>query len=173
MRTGKAVMADFPEYPSRRHWLLRLLQGSIAATVVAIFYPVAWFLRPRKSTVSGALEITAPFKVNELPAAKDNPFDFAGKPCLVVLTTEGAKRLAGGERLRADDVHAFNAICTHLECTVKYRPQKRDIFCDCHAGVYDLNGRNVSGPPPRPLESYKVTLRGKPGREEIIVSRES
>jgi hypothetical protein len=34
-----------------------------------------------------------------------------------------------------------------------------------------LNGHNVSGPPPRPLEMYKVTLRGKPGQEEIIVSR--
>jgi Rieske Fe-S protein len=166
-------MPEVAESPSRRRWLLRLLQGSIAATVVAIFYPVAWFLRPRKATVSGALEITAPFKINELPAAKANPFDFAGKPCLIVLSAEGAKRLAGGERLQADDVHAFNAICTHLDCTVKYRPEKGDIFCDCHSGVYDPNGRNVSGPPPRPLESYKVALRGEPGREEIIVSRES
>jgi hypothetical protein len=34
-----------------------------------------------------------------------------------------------------------------------------------------LNGHHVSGPPPRPLEAYKVTLRGEPGQEEIVISR--
>ena len=166
-------MTDLMEKLPRRGWLLQSLIGGIAATVVAVFYPVVWFLRPRKATVSGALEIAAPFKVNELPGAAGNPFNFAGKPCLVVLTPEGAKRLAQGQRLGTDDVKAFNAICTHLDCTVKYRPDKSDIFCDCHEGIYDLNGRNVSGPPPRPLESYKVVLRGEPGHEEIVVSRET
>jgi Rieske Fe-S protein len=167
------MMIDALEKLPRRGWLLQSLKGGIAATMVAIFYPVAWFLRPRKATASGALEVAAPFKVNELPGAKANPFDFAGKPCLVVLTPEGAKRLAQGQPLRTDDVKAFNALCTHLDCTVKYRPDKGDIFCDCHEGIYDLNGRNVSGPPPLPLESYNVVLRGDPGHEEIVVSRET
>jgi Rieske Fe-S protein len=145
----------------------------IAATLVAVFYPVARFLRPRAATVSGALEVVAPFRLNELPHAKGNPFNFAGKPCLVVLTADGAKRLAEGARLRADDVKAFNAVCTHMDCTVAYRAEKGDIFCGCHDGIYDMNGRNVSGPPPRPLESYKVVLRGEAGHEEIVVVRES
>jgi len=166
-------MTDETKKITRRGWVLQSLKVGIAATVVAIFYPVAWFLRPRKATVSGALEVTAPFKVDELPGAKANPFDFAGKPCLVVLTPEGAKRLAQGEQLRTDDVKAFNAICTHVDCTVRYRADKGDIFCSCHEGIYDLNGRNVSGPPPRPLESYKVVLRGDRGHEEIVVSRET
>jgi Rieske Fe-S protein len=76
---------------------------------------------------------------------------------LVVRTPEG-------------EVRAFSALCTHVDCTVAYRAAQGDIFCNCHNGVYDLKGRNVSGPPPRPLEVYKVTLRGKPGQEEIVVS---
>ena len=76
-----------------------------------------------------------------------------------------------GNSLRSDDVRAFNAICTHVDCTVQYRSETGDIYCSCHEGLYDLNGRNVSGPPPRPLEIYKVALRGKPGQEEIVVSR--
>ena len=95
------------------------------------------------------------------PDAEGNwppPFDFGGKPCLLILV-EGQPR-------------ALNAVCTHLECTVEYRPAQGDIFCNCHNGVYDLNGRNVSGPPPRPLEVYKaVKGNGNPGQEEIIVSR--
>jgi Rieske Fe-S protein len=156
---------------NRRAWLLRSLMGAISATVVAILYPVVWFLRPRRATVSGALEVVAPFKVNELPSAPSNPFNFGGKPCLVVLTPEGTNRFSSGERLRPDDVRAFNALCTHVDCTVKYRPDRADIFCSCHEGVYDLNGKNIAGPPPRPLEAYQVTLRGDLGEEEIVVSR--
>ena len=166
-------MSDGLQDDSRRAWLLRSLAGAISATVVAIFYPVACFLRPRRATVSGALEVVAPFKVNELPNAAGNPFNFGGKPCLVVLTPDGANRRASGDRLQSDDVRAFNALCTHVDCTVKYRPDRADIFCNCHDGVYDLNGKNVAGPPPRPLEMYQVTLRGKAGEEEIVVSRKT
>lgn len=91
----------------------------------------------------------------------------------MVLTPEGAKRLARGEKLQSEDVKAFNAGCTHMDCTVKYRAEQDDIFCHCHEGIYDLNGYNVSGPPPRPLENYKVVLRGELGREEIVVSRQT
>ena len=44
---------------------------------------------------------------------------------------------------------AFAGTCTHLACTVQYRESQNDIFCACHNGVYDIEGRNVSGPPPR------------------------
>ena len=158
---------------ARRRWLLRILQAAIGITVAAILYPVARFLKPRRATVSGALEVVAPLKPRDLVDISAKPFEFAGKPCLLVLVPEGAKRLARGERLQADDVRAFNAVCTHVDCTVKYRTATGDLFCSCHDGVYDLEGRNVSGPPPRPLETYTVTLRGDPGQEEIVVSRRS
>jgi cytochrome b6-f complex iron-sulfur subunit len=155
-------MAESPESIPRRNWLLHVLQASVAVTLAAILYPVARFVRPRSTTNSGALEVIAPYKVNELKADAEGrwppPFNFGGKPCLVVRTPEG-------------EIRAFNAVCTHVECTVEFRESQADIFCNCHNGVYDLNGHNVSGPPPRPLEIYKVTLRGKPGQEEIIVSR--
>jgi len=163
--------------PTRRSWLLRTLQGVVGASAVAILYPVARFLRPRRATVTGAMEIVAPYKPKDLLDAATKPFEFAGKPCLLVLLPEGAKRLAQGQPLQAEDIHAFNAVCTHLDCTVEYRPAEGDVFCACHEGVYNLDGGNVSGPPPRPLEKYEVTLRGEPesqpGQEEIIVSRQT
>ncbi|MHB8865730.1 MAG: QcrA and Rieske domain-containing protein [Pirellulaceae bacterium] len=162
-----------PDVTSRRTWLGRSLVATIAATLVAILYPVVRFLRPQRAVISGAPEMVAPFKLKELPNAPGNPFNFGGKPCLVVLTSEGAKRVARGELPRADEIKAFNAVCTHVDCTVKYRPQEGDIYCSCHEGVYDLNGHNVSGPPPRPLASYKVTLRGEQGQEEIVISRQT
>jgi Rieske Fe-S protein len=62
---------------------------------------------------------------------------------------------------------ALSATCTHLSCTVQYRGDLRQVWCACHNGMYDLAGRNLSGPPPRPLEQYDVHVRG----DEIIVSR--
>ena len=161
-------MAETPVLLARRTILLRCLQAGIAATFTAIFYPIGRFLWPRATTSSGAMELVAPYRVDQLkPSADGNwpaPFDFDGKPCLLVRTPDG-------------EIKAFNAVCTHVQCTVEFRSATHDIFCNCHNGVYDLNGRNVSGPPPRPLETYKVALRGKaggkPGEEEIIVSRSS
>ena len=158
---------------SRRGWLLRILTAAISLSVLVILYPVAWFLRPRKATVSGAMEVTAPFRVSEIITTESNPFNFGGRPCLVVLTPGGANRLATGEPLLSDDVRAFDAVCTHIDCTVKFRPDRQDIFCNCHDGVYDLNGKNISGPPPRPLEAYHVALRGEVGNEEIVISRKT
>lgn len=149
--------------PARRHWLLGLLSTAIGVTVAAILYPVASFLRPRRETSSGALEVVAPYRVDELrPDANGEwpaPFNFGGKPCLVIRTADG-------------EVLAFNAVCTHTDCTVRFRTDKQDIFCTCHGGVYNTHGKNVAGPPPRPLETYKVILRGPEGKEEIIVTAE-
>jgi Rieske Fe-S protein len=145
-----------------RRGVLRVLGGLVVATAGLLLYPVARFLKPARTGGGGGLEAVAPFKANELrPDAEGKwpaPFNFGGKPCLVVKTPSG-------------EVRAFNAVCTHVECTVQHRADKGDIFCGCHNGVYDLTGRNVSGPPPRPLEMYRVTLRGKPGQEDIVVSR--
>jgi Rieske Fe-S protein len=147
---------------ARRNWLATCLKAIVASTVVVLLYPIARFLRPRAQTASGALEVTAPYRVDELKPDDQGqwppPFNFGGKPCLVIRTPDG-------------DVRAFNAVCTHVDCTVVFRSERGDIFCNCHNGVYDMQGRNVSGPPPRPLETYKVTLRGLSGQEEIVVSR--
>jgi Rieske Fe-S protein len=50
---------------------------------------------------------------------------------------------------------------------VQYRPDLQQIWCACHNGHYDLNGRNVSGPPPRPLRAYDVNVNG----DELVISR--
>jgi cytochrome b6-f complex iron-sulfur subunit len=150
---------------TRRNWLARILGGSIAATVAVIFYPVGRFLWPKAATNSGALEVKSPYKMDELvKASKEGralpPFDFGGTPCLVFLV-DGEPR-------------AMSAVCTHLQCTVEFRAANQDLFCNCHNGVYDLNGRNVAGPPPRPLEVYRAAKgEGNPGQEDIVVSRKS
>jgi Rieske Fe-S protein len=93
-------------------------------------------------------------KVSELALNSGKIFKFGNKPGLLI-------RSASGE------FKAFSAVCTHLDCIVQYEPEKKQIWCACHNGQYNLNGQNVGGPAPRPLEEYVVNTRG----EEIVVSK--
>jgi len=81
-------------------------------------------------------------------------FKFGAEPGLLVRTTEG-------------ELKAFSARCTHLNCTVQYDPAEKLIVCACHNGQFDLNGKNIAGPPPKPLPALNVNVRG----DEIVVSR--
>jgi Rieske Fe-S protein len=65
-------------------------------------------------------------------------------------------------RLTEDRFVAFSQKCTHLSCSVRFRPEHRDLHCPCHEGIFDVEtGRPVAGPPRRPLPS--ITLRREGG----------
>jgi Rieske Fe-S protein len=138
---------------SRRNFLNYLLGTGALATLASIVYPIIRFMIPPRVIESSASTVVAA-KVSEIKPNAGKIFKFGSKPGILVETPSGEYR-------------AFSAICTHLDCTVQYRPDEKLIWCACHNGRYDLTGRNISGPPPRPLEEYKVNVRG----DEIIVSR--
>ncbi|RPI24046.1 MAG: plastoquinol--plastocyanin reductase [Acidobacteria bacterium] len=138
---------------TRRSFLDYLLGTSVGAVVVSICYPVLSFLTPPRVAESADLTVVAG-KVKDIPPNSGRIFKFGSRAALLVRTPAG-------------EIRAFSATCTHLDCTVQYRDDLRGIWCACHDGHYDLQGRNVSGPPPRPLEQFKVNVRG----DEIVVSR--
>lgn len=53
----------------------------------------------------------------------------------------------------------FSLICRHKKCTVAYKPQEEQFICPCHDGIYDKNGKVLSGPPPAPLRRFKHEIR--------------
>ena len=139
--------------PARRRLMQFLLGGGLLASAVAFLYPVLRYLVPPAATDLGGDSVVAA-KVGDLKANSGKIFRFGSRPGLLV-------RTAGGE------YRAMSAVCTHLNCTVQYRSDVREVWCACHNGFYDLNGRNVAGPPPRPLESYDVHING----DDVVVSR--
>ena len=140
--------------PGRRKFLDLFLAGTGLATVIGALYPIFRYLTPPKQ------EEAVVSSVN-LGPAKDFPnntgkiFRFGSKPGIIIRGTDGKFR-------------AFNATCTHLDCIVQYDNKGGDIWCACHGGRYDLNGKNISGPPPRPLESLSVNVLPQSG--EILVT---
>lgn len=58
-------------------------------------------------------------------------------------------------------LRAFSPVCTHLGCLVHWEANVRKFVCPCHKGVFDADGKVVSGPPPRPLERIPLVTRGE------------
>jgi nitrite reductase/ring-hydroxylating ferredoxin subunit len=56
---------------------------------------------------------------------------------------------------------AYSQSCTHLACAVVPRIEEGVLHCPCHEGFFDLrSGRNIAGPPPRPLPRIVLDLDG-------------
>ena len=62
-------------------------------------------------------------------------------------------------RLDGKRVVAHSAVCTHLRCILGFDRERHVLTCPCHDGRFDLSGQVLSGPPPRPLTSYSVSVR--------------
>jgi Rieske Fe-S protein len=142
-----------PQNNSRRRFLDYLLGTSAFATMGAILYPILRFMTPPQVVESTENSVLAA-KLNEIPTNAGKIFKFGNKPGLLVRTASG-------------EFKAFSAVCTHLDCIVQYRPETKQIWCACHNGQYNLSGQNIGGPPPRPLEEYKVNTRG----DDVVVTR--
>ena len=146
--SGASAAAPQPraEDAGRRRFVNILLGTGLLASAASFLYPVLRYLVPPKLPDLGGDAVLAA-KVSELKPNSAKTFRFGTRPGLLVETAPG-------------EYHAMSATCTHLGCTVQYRPDLREIWCACHNGMYDLNGRNISGPPPRPLEAFEVQVRG-------------
>ena len=142
-----------PTDVNRRTFLDALLGTGFVSTVMAIVYPVWRYLIPPLSG-EPATESVAAAQASRVQTNSGLIFKFGSKPALLLRTPDG-------------ELRAFNAVCTHLECTVQYKPDTSQIWCPCHNGFYDLAGNVVSGPPPRALERLAVNQRG----DEVVVSR--
>lgn len=56
------------------------------------------------------------------------------------------------------DFIVMSNICTHLGCRVRWIADKEIFLSPCHNGVFDREGRVISGPPPRPLDRFEVKI---------------
>jgi Rieske Fe-S protein len=153
IRANENKRLDAPASAPRRSFLDYLLGTSALATLGAIVYPIFRFMSPPQIVESAENSVVAA-KLNEVPLNSGKIFKFGNKPGILVHTAAG-------------EFKAFSAVCTHLECIVQYRDDTKQIWCACHNGQYNLSGKNIGGPPPRPLEEYKVNTRG----DEVVVTR--
>ncbi len=83
--------------------------------------------------------------------------------------------------------HAISAVCTHLGCTVRAealpQPETAEVdgrpvrlthryLCPCHGSRYRGDGQNLSGPAPRPLAWYRLTVAPDDGQLVVDLADE-
>jgi cytochrome b6-f complex iron-sulfur subunit len=162
------MQPDRPEQPARRTVLVRL---GTAAGAAALAAQGGIVLRSLVANVS--YDPPSRIKVG-LPSAFPEG-----------LTLVPDKRLfisRHGKRFRA-----MSAVCTHLGCTVRaeasLRPDPSDpdtrratqvfeLACPCHGSRYREDGSNISGPAPRPLPAYRLTLAADDGQLTVDLDDE-
>ena len=141
----------------RRRFINWFLGTSVGALLASVIYPVLRYVSPPRVAEATTNQVDAG-PTND-PALLDKGFKivrFGAEPVVLIKVSD-------------TDFRAFSATCTHLDCIVGYQKDKSRIYCNCHGGTYDLNGRNVAGPPPRPLTPFKVNLVAKGGQPSTIV----
>jgi Rieske Fe-S protein len=150
--TKKPEMAE-DKNSSRRRFINILLGGGFVGWLGSVLYPLFSFLKPPPVAEANVGSVSAGL-ASEIPNNSGQIVRFGRTPVILVKTEEG-------------EFSAFSATCTHLDCIVQYRDDLRRIWCACHNGQYDLTGRNVAGPPPKPLTQYKVNIVN----DEVLISR--
>jgi len=136
----------------RRDILNLAIAGSTAAFGAAAGYPVVRFLDFRERRAVGFAEAG---RLEDFPSGTARTVLLGDRPALVL-------RLPNGE------LRAYGALCSHLKCVVRYSAERNRIECPCHRGVYSVDGKVVSGPPPKPLDTLKVEVH-----DGIVVVSES
>ena len=143
--------ADAPTRRSFLNWMIGL--GALT-WLGSLVYPVLRYLKPLSAEVS-----SAPVKLthDEVLKVEQNHFVIvrSGDARVIVFESGGALR-------------ALDAKCTHEGCTVQFVAGETLLWCACHNGRFDVEGRVLSGPPPRPLGKW-VAAREDDG--SITVSR--
>jgi cytochrome b6-f complex iron-sulfur subunit len=142
MKNKMDMMSNADKKPiSRRRLMAYAWMGAAAIVMGELIFGTFAFLWPRRKgpkveTVFIAGKVTD-FKVGEIiPFRKERTF---------ILRTEGG-------------FLAISAICTHLHCVVNWNEMLKKFECPCHGAKFNLNGEVLEGPPPRPLDLYKLQL---------------
>lgn len=146
-KTSAPPQASGPGKPVTRRRLLDVLLGvSFVSWFASVCYPTIRYLMPAKQAEAEQKSVKVGMKEDFKPNT-GKLFRMGTKPGILICTPSGEFR-------------AFIAICTHLACTVQFKEDEGVIWCACHNGRYNLQGINISGPPPRPLDPLVVSLKG-------------
>jgi Rieske Fe-S protein len=144
---------DFPidwpqdQYVERRDFMKFLVLISAAMTAGQLWIAGENWFRRRQ----GLSEIRRIGSLDEIAVGGVIVFNYPGDhdPCVLV-------------RVSDSELVAYDQKCTHLSCAVIPRPDRGDIRCPCHEGLFDLRtGRPTAGPPQRPLARVTLTVRGR------------
>jgi Rieske Fe-S protein len=154
--------------PQRRNFLVEF--AALAAGAVATLIPgiaaMAFFLNPllKKKTTAGTGDgfIMVGTTRGLKPGGDPQFFQVVGIK-KDAWTTYPATSLGAVYVRQQEDgkLLCLNARCTHLGCTVKFRPELHEYLCPCHASSFNLEGGRANQIPPRDMDELQAEIRNQ------------
>ena len=129
----------------RRNFLMRALIIWFFMLLSPVLYVIVRYVVPPKLREK-ILEVLNVGKISDIQVNSAKIVKFNKLPIVLVHTSE-------------NQIKAYSAVCTHLGCVVQYNESDKNFHCNCHGSVFDLTGKNIAGPAPRPLTPYRVELK--------------
>jgi len=126
---------------SRRKLIAYAWIGASAIVIAELIGGTLAFLWPRRKGPKVETVFIAG-KVNDFKVGEIIPFR---KERTFILRTE-------------EGFLAISSICTHLNCIVNWNEMLKKFECPCHGAKFNRNGEVLEGPPPRPLDLYKLQI---------------
>lgn len=139
--------------PSRRQFIGILSRAFLGLWGIGVAGMAGAYLKPRGHSERVAERVVPAGMLDEYRIGEGRLVRHGTRPFYVV-------------RLDQERVIALSAVCTHVRCILEYDRTARGLVCPCHAGRFDLSGNVLSGPPPRALSTYSVSIRAG----EILVT---
>jgi menaquinol-cytochrome c reductase iron-sulfur subunit len=59
---------------------------------------------------------------------------------------------------KGGSVTAYAPTCTHLGCAYHWEGEAKSFLCPCHDSMFDMSGKVLSGPAPRPLDRLVIAI---------------
>jgi cytochrome b6-f complex iron-sulfur subunit len=130
---------------NRRSFLKIILAFLGSITFLSFIFSFFKYLTALPARAAAANKIVIP--KNEIPSGDARDFVYQNAAAVVINRPDKG-------------FIAFSRTCTHLGCLVEFNKNRQILLCPCHAGVYDLEGNVVSGPPPKPLTPIPLKIEG-------------
>lgn len=126
---------------SRRNFVRNAALGAVLIVLGQFAAGFVRFFWPNKIGAFGSVLTVA---ASDVPEVGGQPFTYTPGKFYLVNLEEG--------------LIALYWKCTHLGCTVPWAPSENRFHCPCHGSIFFENGVKESGPAPRPLDYFPITV---------------
>jgi Rieske Fe-S protein len=144
------------DFAARRRAFLRTTAGVLSAAAgAALGLPIVRALFVPPPAGGSAWSRVGP--IAALPAGSPVEMKFETLAEDAFLRTREV-RSVWAVRSGAGGIEVYSPVCPHLGCHYLWNPERARFECPCHASVFAPDGRVLSGPAPRPLDTLEHRL---------------
>jgi menaquinol-cytochrome c reductase iron-sulfur subunit len=152
-------MKNVSSFQLSRRDFIKMVTGSVGGVIGAVLgLPLIGYLLSPALKMQKEDDWISLGTLEKYPIGVPTPFMYTHT------TVNGWERTASNYgvyilRKSENELIAFSDVCTHLGCRINWHEDLKEYVCPCHDGHFAIDGKVISGPPPRPLDQYEFKVQ--------------